>query len=143
MAENGSADTPPQQPQPEGQPQQQAPQVKMQILAQYVRDMSFENALAQQGGAMTGVQPAINVQVGLDARKREDESQYEVIIKTKVTSENKADKKPVFLLEMEYAGLFRIEGVPADQLHPYLLIECPRMLFPYVRRIVSDVTRDG
>ena len=48
-----------------------------------------------------------------------------------------------FLLEIEYMGVFRIAGVPEEQLHPFLLIECPRMLFPFVRRIVADVTRDG
>lgn len=49
----------------------------------------------------------------------------------------------LFLLELEYAGIFHVEGVPEDQLHPFLLIECPRMLFPFVRRIVSDMTSDG
>ena len=52
-------------------------------------------------------------------------------------------RSPLFLLEVEYAGIFQIEGVPEEQLHPYLLIECPRITFPYLRRIVSDVTRDG
>ena len=47
------------------------------------------------------------------------------------------------MLELDYGGVFQIENVPDDQLHPYLLIECPRMLFPFLRRIVSDVTRDG
>jgi len=47
------------------------------------------------------------------------------------------------LLELDYGGIFHIEGIPDDQLHPFLLIECPRMLFPFARRIVSDVTRDG
>jgi preprotein translocase subunit SecB len=135
MAENGNGGAAPQQ--------AQQPQVKMKILSQYVRDMSFENALAQQRGKLDGIQPQINVQVGLDARKREDEHQYEVTLKVKVTSENKADKKPIFLIELEYAGLFQIEGIPDEQLHPFLLIECPRMLFPFVRRIVSDVSRDG
>lgn len=137
MAENGEAGAAPAQPQ---QPQQQ---VKMQIVAQYIRDMSFENALAQRDGQVGGVQPEIKVQVALDARKRETENQYEVINKFNITSTNKSDSKPVFLLEVEYAGIFHIEGVPQEQLHPFLLVECPRMLFPYVRRIVSDVTRDG
>ena len=49
----------------------------------------------------------------------------------------------LFLLEIDYVGIFHIEGVPDDQMHPFLLIECPRMIFPFLRRIVSDVTRDG
>lgn len=143
MAENGNgAGAAPQQPQ---QPQQgqQPPQVKMQVVSQFVRDLSFENALAQRGGQASGVQPEIKVQVGLDARKRETEHEFEVVTKFTVTSNNKADGKAVFLLELEYVGVFRIEGVPEQQMHPFLLIECPRMLFPFVRRIVSDVTRDG
>ena len=49
----------------------------------------------------------------------------------------------LFVLELDYGGVFQIENIPDDQLHPYLLIECPRMLFPFLRRIVSDITRDG
>lgn len=118
-------------------------QVKMQVLGQFIRDMSFENAVAQKGLANAEVQPEIQVQVSLDARKRPVENQYEVISKYKVTSVNKADQAPLFLLELEYGGIFHVEGVPEDQLHPYLLIECPRLVFPFIRRIISDVTRDG
>ena len=121
----------------------QPPQVKMQVLAQYIRDMSFENAVAQRGVGDGNVQPEIQVQVSLDARKRTVEHQYEVVTKFKISSANKADQKPLFLLELEYGGIFHVEGVPEDQMHPFLLIECPRMIFPFVRRIVSDVTRDG
>lgn len=119
------------------------PQIKMQVLGQYVRDLSFENVVAQKGLSNAEVQPDIQVQVSLDARKRSVEHQYEVVSKFKVTSANKADKAPLFLLELDYGGIFHIEGVPEDQLHPFLLIECPRMLFPFIRRIISDVTRDG
>ncbi len=119
------------------------PQLKMQILAQYVRDLSFENVIAQKGAPSGDVKPEISVQVSLDARKRSAEHQYEVVTKFKVTSSNTEDKQTLFLVELDYGGVFHIEGVPEDQMHPFLMIECPRMLFPYVRRIVSDVTRDG
>ncbi|SFR01108.1 protein-export chaperone SecB [Poseidonocella sedimentorum] len=136
MAENGSAETG-----AEAAPADQ-PQVKMNILAQYIRDLSFENLLAQKG--LGGeVQPEVTVQVNLDARKRSVENQYEVITKLTVNSKNKSGGEPLFLLELEYAGAFQIEGVKDEQLHPFLLIECPRMTFPFVRRVVSDVTRDG
>ena len=116
--------------------------LKMQVLAQYIRDMSFENILAQKG--ISGdVQPDISVQVNMDAKKRPLENQYEVIIKAEIASKTKEKAEPMFLLELEYGGIFRIENIPEDQLHPYLMIECPRMLFPFLRRIVSDVTRDG
>jgi preprotein translocase subunit SecB len=129
MAEtNGAAPTP------------QSP--KMSVLAQFIRDMSFENILSQKG--VSGeVQPDVQVQVNLDAKKRNVENQYEVAMKLKVESKAKATSDVLFLLELDYAGVFSIENVPEDQLHPFLLIECPRMLFPFVRRIVSDVSRDG
>lgn len=123
-------------------PDQQQPQVKMQVLGQFIRDMSFENILAQKG-AKGEVKPEIKIEVALDAKKRTAENQYEVITKFKVNSTNHESAEPLFLLELDYAGIFQIENVPEAQLHPFLLIECPRMLFPFVRRIVSDVTRDG
>lgn len=118
-------------------------QVRMQVLAQYVRDLSFENMVVQKGLSGAEVQPDIQVAVSLDARKRSVAHQYDVITKFKVTSRNKVSGETLFLLELEYGGTFHIEGVSDEQLHPFLLIECPRMLFPYVRRIISDVTRDG
>lgn len=119
-----------------------APQINSRVLAQYIRDMSFENILAQKG--VTGdAQPEIQVQVNLDARKRKVDNQFEVITKLNITSKTKEKGEALFVLEIEYAGVFHVEGVPEDQMHPYLLIECPRITFPFLRRIVSDVTRDG
>ena len=115
----------------------------MQVLAQYVRDLSFENVVVQKGLTAGEVQPDIQVAVSLDARKRPVANQYEVITKFKVTSKNKVNGDVLFLLELEYGGTFHIEGVAEEQIHPFLLIECPRLLFPFVRRIISDVTRDG
>ncbi len=120
-----------------------APQVRMSVLAQFVRDMSFENMVAQKGISSSDVQPDIQVAVSLDARKRQVDFQYDIVTKFKVTSKNKANGETLFLLELDYGGVFHVENVPDEQLHPFLLIECPRMLFPFVRRIISDVTRDG
>lgn len=121
---------------------QQPVQPGMKILAQYIRDMSFENILSQKG-ATGEVTPDVQIQVNIDAKKRSVENQFEIIIKLKVNSVNKGTTENLFLLELEYAGLFLVTGVPDEQLHPFLLIECPRMLFPFLRRIVSDITRDG
>jgi len=129
------------EPQPASPPAQ--PQIKMQVLAQFVRDMSFENIVAQKGLSGGEVQPDIQVAVSLDARKRATEGQFDVITKFKVTSKNKATGDTLFLLTLDYGGVFLVEGVTEDQLHPFLLIDCPRLLFPFVRRIISDVTRDG
>jgi len=118
-------------------------QIKMQVLAQYVRDLSFENLVVQKGLTAGEVQPDIQVAVSLDARKRPVANQFEVITKYKVTSKNKVNGDVLFMLELEYGSTFHIEGVAEDQMHPFLLIECPRLMFPFVRRIISDVTRDG
>ncbi len=115
---------------------------KMNILAQYVRDLSFENILAQRG--VDGeLNPEIQVNVNIDAKKRKTEKQFDVIVKLRVDSKSKNTSNVLFVLELDYGGVFQIENIPDDQLHPYLLIECPRMLFPFLRRIVSDITRDG
>lgn len=128
--------------QPEGQAAQPT-LPKMQVLGQFVRDMSFENIAAQKA-VNAQVQPDIQVQVALDARKREAEDQYDVIMKLKIESKTRdATPQSIFLMELEYGGIFKVENIANEQLHPFLLIECPRMLFPFVRRIVSDVTRDG
>ena len=115
---------------------------KMKILAQYVRDLSFENILAQKG--VDGeLNPEIQVNVNIDAKKRTTDKQFDVIVKLRVDSKSKNTNNVLFVLELDYGGVFQIENIPDDQLHPYLLIECPRMLFPFLRRIVSDITRDG
>ena len=119
------------------------PQLRMQVLAQFVRDLSFENMVAQKGVSAGEVQPDVQVAVSLDARKRPVDNQFDVVTKFRVTSKNKTNDDTLFLLELDYGGIFHVEGVPEDQLHPFLMIECPRLLFPFVRRIISDVTRDG
>lgn len=120
----------------------QPKQPSMRVLGQFIRDMSFENIMAQKGGA-GDVQPDVQVQVNLDAKKRSAEKQYETAIKLKITSKAKDGDAMLFLLEIDYVGVFHVDNVPEEQLHPFLLIECPRMIFPYLRRVVSDVTRDG
>lgn len=118
---------------------QEAKPVAMKIVNQYIRDLSFENIAAQKnlGGDL---KPEVNVQVNLDAAKK-SENGYEVALKLNVSA--KSGEQAVFLLEIDYAGLFHIENIPEDQIHPFLMIECPRMMFPFVRRIARDVTADG
>jgi preprotein translocase subunit SecB len=129
MAENENGAATPQMPQ-------------MKVLGQFIKDMSFENILSRK--PVSGqVQPDIQVQVALDGRKGGADNQYEVVSKYNITSKNKGSDDVLFVLELEYSGLFHIENIADEQLHPFLMIECPRMVFPFVRRIVSDVTRDG
>ena len=139
----------------------QTVQPNTKVLAQFIRDMSFENILAQKGFD-SNTPPDIKVGVKLDAKKRTSENQYEILIKLSVVSSAKKEtpeasddneksklfvaeneNSKLFILEIEYGGIFEVTGVPEDQIHPYLMIECPRILFPYLRRIVGDVTRDG
>jgi preprotein translocase subunit SecB len=112
-------------------------QPQVAIMAQYIKDLSFENpgapALMSQG-------PQIDLGVDLQAR-RGDAEHFEVELKLRVTA--KHGDKTAFLLELSYAGLFRIAGVPDEMLQPLLLIQAPHMLFPFARRIVADVVRDG
>ena len=123
---------------PAEQPTQPA-QPRLQVITQYIKDLSFENVAIQKGTKIEG-QPEISVQVSLDATKRAEDV-YEVTNKVKVTS--KSGENVIFLMELDYAGQFRVQNVPNEQLHPFLMIECPRMIFPYLRRIIGDITRDG
>jgi preprotein translocase subunit SecB len=117
---------------------EQAPP-QMRIVRQFLRDLSFEN-VGLNGGMDTSKQPQINVNVALDAKKA-GEGMHMVALKLTATA--KVEEATVFLTEIDYAGIFELKNVSQAQLHPFLMIECPRFLFPFVRRIVSDVTRDG
>lgn len=119
------------------QPQMLNP--KVSLLSQYVRDLSFENVAALKGGDAQG-KPDIKVSVNLDAKAR-GEDRYEVSMKLNATAA--AGEATVFLVELDYAGVFTVTGLPETHMRPFLLIECPRILFPFARRILSDVTRDG
>ena len=116
-----------------------APAPRMQVLTQYVRDLSFENIAAQKGLATEG-KPDVRVAVNIDVQPKQAD-RYEVALKVKVDS--KVAEAPVFILELDYAGLFLIQNVPQEQLMALLMVECPRLIFPYVRRVIGDVTRDG
>jgi preprotein translocase subunit SecB len=110
---------------------------RVQIIGQYVKDLSFENP----GAPLTlTARPQIDLGVDLQAR-RLDQDRYEVELKLRVSA--KADDKTTFLLELVYAGLFMIQNAPEEFLQPILLIEGPHLLFPFARRIVADVIRDG
>ena len=115
----------------------QPPGFRIQVIGQYVKDLSFENPAAPTG---LNIRPNIDLGVDLQAR-RLDETHYEVELKLRVGA--KAEDKPVFLMELSYAGLFLIENVPAEILQQVLLIEAPHLLFPFARRIVADCVRDG
>ncbi len=114
-----------------------APDIRIQVVGQYIKDLSFENP----GAPMTlNVRPQIDLGVDLQAR-RIDPERFEVELKLRVSATS--EEKTVFLLELVYAGLFLIQNVPDQILQQVLLIEGPHLLFPFARRIVADAIRDG
>jgi len=113
---------------------------QLHVLTQYVKDMSFENPNAPSLLGQLQGQPNIDVRVDVGVKRMAD-ADYEVALKIAVDA--KIEGKALFLVELEYAGLFRLENIPEDQLEPVLVIECPRQIFPFARRMIADVTRDG
>ena len=110
------------------------------IRTQYVKDLSFENPSAPNRPPEAERSPDITVNVQVEVR-RLNETTFEVILQ--VTASAHYEGKPVFLVELTYAGVFALIGIPQEAMEPALLVECPRLLFPFARRIVADVTRDG
>ena len=113
---------------------------QFRVLAQYVKDLSFENPNAPSSLIQRPAKPDINVHVDINARRLSGE-QFESEIKLAV--ESKLEGQIQFIVELLYAGLFLIQGIGQENLEPLLLIECPRIIFPFARRIISDVVRDG
>jgi preprotein translocase subunit SecB len=123
--------------------QQPATQAKappaMKILGQYLKDLSFENPNSPQSLSQQG-QPEINVQVNVNAKPvGQNEFEVELHLEAKASHSGKA----VFAADLLYAGVFRLENIPQEALHPIVLVECPRMLFPFARQILADATRNG
>jgi len=120
------------------QPQVTTPQIG--VLAQYVKDFSFENPNAPRSMTPSGQQPTINIQVNVDAAPMSG-TDFEVTLRL----EGKAELQGMLLFgfELVFAGAFRIQNVPPDSLQPVVLIECPRLLFPFAREIIATAVRNG
>ena len=112
----------------------------VRVLAQFIRDLSFENPRATEVLRAGGAQPQIEMGVEMNARGRDD-GFFEVDLK--LSARATRDDGPVFHIELLYGGVFAIEGVGPEDVEPVLLIECPRFLFPFARRVIADVTSDG
>jgi preprotein translocase subunit SecB len=111
------------------------------VIAQYVKDLSFENPNAPRSLQMLAqTQPAINVNVNVGARKIDDTT-YEVDLKVEVTAKQEADT--AFVVDLLYSGLFALRNFPDEQLEPFLVVSAPSLLFPFARRVIADATRDG
>ena len=114
-------------------------QPQVGIITQYVKDLSFENPNAPRSLQSTS-QPQIEVNVNVQA-KRQGEDVFEVDLKIDVTA--KADGQTGFIVDLLYSGLFGLRNIPDEALEPFLVVEAPRILFPFARRIIADATRDG
>jgi len=123
---------------PGAAPSDEAPGIR--ILAQYIRDLSFESPHAPESLRGGPSQPQIDLGVELNARGRPD-GFYEVELKLNARATR--DAQPVFVVELVYAGLFQIIGVSGADLEAVLMIECPRYLFPFARRVIADMTGEG
>ena len=116
---------------------QQQPQLS--VVAQYIKDFSFENPNAPQSMTVT-TQPQIAIQINV-AAKPVAETDVEVTLKLEGKAENNGGL--MFRFELEFAGVFRIQNVPPESMNPVVLIECPRLLFPFAREIVATTVRNG
>lgn len=118
---------------PQGQP-------SIRILGQYLKDLSFENPNAPLSLAAQQEQPDISISVNVNARPlAATDFEVELHLEAKASAQDKV----AFAAELVYAGTFRLENFPQQLLHPAILIECPRMLFPFARHILAEATRDG
>lgn len=121
-------------------PPQAGAQPSMRILGQYLKDLSFENPNAPQSLSPQPTPPDINISVNVNAKNlAPTDYEVELHLDAKATLQGKV----VFAAELVYAGAFRMENFQQNQLHPAVLIECPRMLFPFARQILADATRNG
>src|SRR3981081_2765209 len=123
-----------------GSPPEAAPPPQLNVLAQYTKDLSFENPNAPASLAPQQQQPAINIQINVSANNIA-ENEYEVTLSVEGKAENAG--KVMFSFDLAYAGVFRIVNVPKENLHPLVMIECPRLLFPFAREIIATSVRDG
>lgn len=137
-SENGSAAATPEMTEETGQKPQAQPSIR--VLGQYLKDLSFESPNAPQALAPQQGQPDISISVNVNAKNlAATDFEVELHLDAKATSQDKV----VFAAELVYAGNFRLENFPQQMMHPAVLIECPRLLFPFARQILAEATRNG
>ena len=121
-----------------GQPAQ--PQPQLNVLGQYIKDFSFENPNAPKSLTPTQVQPQIQIQINVGVQQMA-ETDYEVSLKLEGKAESSGNV--LFAFDLTFAGVFRLQNVPQQTLQPIIMIECPRLLFPFAREIVATAVRNG
>jgi len=113
---------------------------QLAVVAQYVKDLSFESPGAPQTLQGPGENPELKVGVNVQAGPRGDDV-YEVVLNFEAHA--RSDAGVIYNVELAYGGLFRLHNIPQDVLQPVLFVDCPTILFPFVRRVLADVVRDG
>jgi preprotein translocase subunit SecB len=113
---------------------------QLNALAQYTKDFSFENPNAPRSLAPQDTPPEISIEVNVNVNQIA-ETDYDVTLVMEGRAGDKANL--LFSFELSYGGVFRVANIPADQLHPVIMIECPRMLFPFARQIIAEAVRNG
>jgi preprotein translocase subunit SecB len=126
----------------------QQPMPPLVVNVQYIKDLSFEVPNAPEIYATLRSAPAVQINLDVQARAlQEGQNVYEVVLAVKAEAreavQNGGEGRPVFIAELQYAGVFTLNGVSPESVEPMLLIECPRLLFPFARAVLSDVTREG
>ncbi|MGB7405751.1 MAG: protein-export chaperone SecB [Pacificimonas sp.] len=119
------------------------PPIAINILAQYVKDLSFENPGAPNSLRAGQGQPKIDIQIGTRVNPQDQENVYEVIVALNAKAETPDSGQTAFIVELAYGGLFQLTNVPKEHLDLFLLVEAPRMIFPFARRVFADAPRDG
>ena len=115
-------------------------QFQARVLAQYIKDLSFENPNVRKLLGSPGEKPNLRVEVNVNVSKMADKV-FESSIEFKAEATNNTGV--IYDLELAYAGLFQIDSMPEQMMEPFLLVNCPALLFPYLRRLVADLTREG
>lgn len=118
----------------------EGPAPQLNVLAQYIKDLSFENPNAPRSLMPQSEQPAINIQINVNANPLSD-TDYQVDIV--IEGDAKTKDLVLFKFELVYGGIFKLTNMPQDAIHPVVLIECPRLIFPFARQILANTTRDG
>lgn len=112
----------------------------IQVIGQYLKDLSFESPKAPQSLKNPGENPNLQIDINVNVTKLGDVS-FESAIQLKAHASN--DDGTIYMLEAVYAGAFEIKNIPEDALEPILLINCPTILYPFLRRVISDITQEG
>src|ERR1700681_4003675 len=123
-------------------PDAQQGQAQLSVLGQYIKDFSFENPNAPRSLSPSQTQPSINIQINV-AVGQLAATDYEVSLKLEGKAETTDAATLLFAFDLTYAGVFRIQNVPQEQIHQVVMIECPRLLFPFAREIIATSVRAG